>query len=377
MPTAGRVVIGHNGWPWSFSPDKSRVAVTGRLPLEVRIVDVGRMRLKGEIPIPRNVAPPANQPDVVALAWPTAHRIFVLVEWGAWGHALVVVDPVARRIVSRETIQGTLVGQAQTFDGFALLLAPAARIGPARLLIVGRAGKPRSISLAEIPAGLESIDPHRGISRLDRPALAVDPTGTRALVVSAGGPVAEVDLAGARVTYHTLPDPDSLLGRLWNWLEPAAEAKAEEGPERQAAWIGEHVVAVSGQDAHRFGNGDQEQTTPAGLTLIDVRHWTRRTLDKDASQFSFAAGALLAYGTSWNSATQKTTGMGLTAYGLDGKERFHLFEDEQIYWVQTARPYAYIWRNNRAPVAVDLRSGRVIRNLDRYRGNDLPALMVP
>jgi hypothetical protein len=282
-----------------------------------------------------------------------------------------------RRIVSRETIEGTLVGQAQTFDGFALLLAPVVRIGPARLLIVGRAGKRRSISLAEIPAGLESIDPHRGISRLDRPALAVDPTGTHALVASAGGRVAEVDLAGARVTYHTLPDPDSLLGRLWNWLEPAAEAKAEEGPERQAAWIGEHVVAVSGQDAHRFGNGDQTQTTPAGLTLIDVRHWTRRTLDKHASQFSFAAGALLAYGTSWNSATQETTGMGLTAYGLDGKERFHLFEDEPIYWVQTARPYAYIWRNNRSPVVVDLRSGRVIRNLDRYRGNDLPALMVP
>lgn len=69
--------------------------------------------------------------------------------------------------------------------------------------------------------------------------------------------------------------------------------------------------------------------------------------------------------------------MGLTAYGLDGKRRFHLFEDEPIYHVETAGSYAYVWRDNASPVAVDLRSGSVSRELDRYRGSDLPALMVP
>jgi hypothetical protein len=97
--------------------------------------------------------------------------------------------------------------------------------------------------------------------------------------------------------------------------------------------------------------------------LIDVRHWTKRTLDEHASQFTFSAGTLLAYGTSWNSATQKTTGIGLTAYGLDGEKRFHLFEEEPIYYVETAGPYAYVWRNGEPPVTVDLRSGSVIREL--------------
>ncbi|MGH7358410.1 MAG: hypothetical protein ACREJR_06315 [Candidatus Rokuibacteriota bacterium] len=127
-----------------------------------------------------------------------------------------------------------------------------------------------------------------------------------------------------------------------------------------------------------MANGqDHEQTTPAGLALVDVRDWTQRTLDDQASQLSFSSGTLLAYGTSWSSATQKTTGMGLTAYGLDGKERFHLFEDQPIYHVETAAPYAYIWRDGASPVAIDLRSGRVGSQLDRYRGDDLPALIVP
>ena len=52
------------------------------------------------------------------------------------------------------------------------------------------------------------------------------------------GPVAEVDLASGRVGYHEVHEPVSLLGRLRNWLEPAAEAKTAEGAERQAVWVG-------------------------------------------------------------------------------------------------------------------------------------------
>jgi hypothetical protein len=310
------------------------------------------------------------------LAWPTARRILALVEWGAWGHALVVVDPVERRIVSRETIEGTLVGQARTHDGLALLLAPPARIGPSRLLMIDGAGQQRSIALADVPAGFETIDPQRPVQRLELPALAVDPTGARAFVIPAAGPLAEIDLATGQVAYRNVRDPVSLLGRLRNWLEPAAEAKVAEGPSRQAAWVGADLVAVSGQDAHRLAGG-HEQTTPAGLGLIDVRHWTKRALDEHASQFSFSAGILLAYGTTWNSATQETRGMGLTGYGLDGKRRFHLFADEPIYYLETAGLYAYVWRDGGPPVVVDLRSGSVSRELDRYRGSDLPALMVP
>ncbi len=375
-PASQPLELGHNGGAWSFSPDESKVAVGGGAPLEVRIVDVHRMRFEGVVPLPSDFVGPPGEPAVVFLAWPTDRRILALIEWGAWRHALVVVDPVEGRIVSRTTIEGTLVGQARTPDGLALLLAPPDRIGPSRLLMIDGAGTQRSIALAEIPAGFETIDPQRADQRFELPAVAVDPTGVRALVIPAAGPVAEIDLATGQVAYREVREPVSLLGRLQNWLEPAAEAKVAEGPTMQAAWVGKHLVAVSGQDAHRLAGG-HEQTTPAGLALIDIRHWTKRTLDEHPSQFSFSAGTLLAYGTTSNSATQKTRGMGLTAYGLDGKRLFHLFADEPIYYLETAGSYAYVWRDGASPVAVDLRSGRVTRELARYRGNDLPALMVP
>lgn len=374
-PSSQAVKLGHNGGAWSFSPDESSVALAGAAPLEIRIVDIGRMRLDQVLPLPRDFAHPPEEPAVTSLAWPIERRILALVEWGAWNHALVVIDPFERRIVSREAIEGTLVALARTQEGLALLLAPIGRIGPARLLLVDSAGDQRSIALVDVPAGLETIDPQRSAQRLAIPALAVDPAGARALVVPAAGPVAEVDFASGRVSYHDVHEPVSLLGRLRNWLEPAAEAKTAEGAERQAVWVGENHVAVSGQDAHPTAKGD-EQTTPAGLALIDVRRWTKRILDEHASQFSFSAGTLLAYGTTWTDATHEK-GIGLSGYGLDGQERFHLFENEPIYFVETAGPYAYVWRGRQSPVAVDLRSGKVSNELDRYRGNDLPALVVP
>jgi hypothetical protein len=375
-PRPGRVELGHSGGAWSFSPDKAKLATAGGSPLEVRIVDVRRMLLEDVVPLPRNLAEPPEDSAVALLAWPTARSILALIEWGAWEHALVVVDPVAGGIVSEETIDGALVGQARTRDGFALLLAPVGRIGPSRLLLVDSAGDQRSIALAEVPAGLETIDPQRPVQRLELPALAVDPIGARALVVPAAGPLAEIELTTGHVAYREVREPVSLFGRLRKWLEPTAEAKAAEGSARQAVWVSQHLIAVSGQDTRRLAKG-HEETAPAGLTLIDVRDWTTRILDEQASQFSFSAGTLLAYGTSWSSAAQKTTGMGLTAYGLDGEERFHLFGDDPIYFVETAGPYAYIWRDGASPVAVDLRTGIVSSRLDRYRGDDLPALVLP
>jgi hypothetical protein len=376
-PRPGRAELGQSGGAWSFSPNGAKLAVAGGPPLEIRIVDVHRLRLEGVASLERSLVGAPAESYVIGLAWPTARRILALVEWGAWNHALVVVDPVERRAVSHQAIDGALVGHAPTDDGLALLLAPVGRVGPMRLRLVDRDGKTESIPLPGIDGGLETIDADQAVTRVQVPGLAVAPTGRRALVVPAAGDFAEIDLVSGRVVSRALHEPVSLLGRVRSWLEPTAQAKASAGTERQAAWVGNHLVAFSGQD-HRLTNGqDEEQTTPAGLALVDVRDWSMRTVDERASQFSFSAGTLLAYGISGNSATQKTTGMGLTAYGLDGKERFHLFADEPIYFVETAGPIAYVWRDGASPVAVDLRSGTVANRLDRYRGDDLPALVVP
>lgn len=374
-PVSPPVPIGRDGSAWSFSPDQSKLALAGGEPLEIRLVDVLRMHLEAIVALPRNLVPPRGEGQVVTLAWPRARRILALVEWGAWKHALVVVDPVARRIVSRTPIDGTLVGQVPVRGGLALVLAPPAHIGPTRLLVVDGSGEQRSIPLSGLAAGIETIDAHRAVSRVDLPGLAVNRAGTRALVVRAGGAVADIELAAGRVVYREVREPVSLLGRLRNWLEPSAEAKAQEGPERQAAWLWGDFVAVSGQDAHRPSGQDQEQTSPAGLVLIDIRDWTKRMIDERATQFSFSGGTLLAYGTTWDSATQKTNGMGLSAYGVDGGKRFHLFANEPVYFVQVSGPYAYVWRGTGAPpVVIDLQSGRIVHTLDSYR-DDLPLLL--
>ena len=273
-PSSQAVKLGHNGGAWSFSPDESLVALAGAAPLEIRIVDVRRMRLDQVLPLPRDFARSPEEPAVTSLAWPTERRILVLVEWGAWSHALVVIDPFERRVVSREAIEGTLVVQARTHEGLALLLAPVGHIGPARLLLVDSAGDQRSIALAHVPAGLETIDPHRSVQRLAIPALAVDPTGARALVVPAAGPVAEVDLASGRVRYHDVHEPVSLLGRLRNWLEPAAEAKTAEGSERQAV--------VGRRDRLRYPARtltQRRERRARVLPRVDRERWNREALD--------------------------------------------------------------------------------------------------
>jgi hypothetical protein len=376
-PQPGRVKLGRAGGAWSFSPDNAKLAVAGGPPLEVRIVDIRRIRLEGVASLERSLVSAAAESYVIALAWPTARRVLALVEWGAWNHAVVVVDPVERRTVSQETIDGTLVSSAPTNDGLALLLAPVGRIGPPRLLVLDANGNTESIPVPGIETGLETSAADRAVARIQFPGLAVDPAGRRALVVPAAGDLAEIDLVSGRVVARALHEPVSLLGRLRSWLEPTAVAKGSAGTERQAAWVGDHLVAVSGQNHRLVNDQDDEQTTPAGLALVDVRNWSIRTLDERASEFLFSAGTLLAYGISGNSATQETIGMGLTAYGLDGDERFHLFGDELIYFVQTAGPYAYVWRDGASPVTVDLRSGSVVDRLDRYRGDDLPAVVVP
>ena len=81
----------------------------------------------------------------------------------------------------------------------------------------------------------------------------MEPSGSRALVVPAGNRVAEVDLETLEVRYHELSEPVSLLGRLRDWLQPAAHAKTIDGPDRNAVWLESGLVAVSGANSAADG----------------------------------------------------------------------------------------------------------------------------
>jgi hypothetical protein len=72
----------------------------------------------------------------------------------------------------------------------------------------------RAAELAEVQAGWadEGSSSEDSRARQSVPALAVEPSGTRAVVIPADGRVAEVNLACLQVSYHDLSEPVSLLG---------------------------------------------------------------------------------------------------------------------------------------------------------------------
>jgi hypothetical protein len=337
LPGRGVPLAGHT-FAWSFSPDRSRIVLGTDTPrAELRFVALRRMRVLGDVKV-------ARRGSVFATAWAGPGRVLaVVVTPGCCGLGDTIVagvDVARRRVTWRHTLGGSLQAGARFRRSLVLVLGPRGRsIGASRLVVVGPDGHVGSAFLAEIRSGLNgSTGPGPGrVTDIWDPGVAVDPSGPRAFVVQAGAPVAEVDLRTLQVRYHTLAEPISLLGRLRDWLEPAAEAKADEGPTREALWLGHGLLAVTGWDGHAGVDprgGQAEWGAPAGLKLIDTRRWSVRTIDPRVSDAAFVAGTLLAWSLTWDSRTDKFTGAGLTGYGPDGGRRFHLYGDDPISGVQ-------------------------------------------
>jgi hypothetical protein len=164
------------------------------------------------------------------------------------------------------------------------------------------------------------------------------------------------------VRYHQLAEPISLLGRLHDWLEPRAEAKATEGPDRRAVWLGNGRLAVTGVDyqASVDSHGHQQELDkPAGLKLIDTRNWTVRTLDHTTTSLTFSGGVLFAFGTSWDSRTSKMSGSGLTAYDASGRKLYHRYGDRLVASVEPVPRGVLVGVFHRQDV-LEPRSGRLL-----------------
>jgi hypothetical protein len=317
---------------------------------------------------------------VNSLAWVAPDRVLVVQQLCCSGtFDLVVVAPRSRRIVERTTLEGEPISVDSTRSELVVLMAPPHGIGPSQLLVVDRQGRRRSVRLAEIWAGRQPPEQETQpfAARHRYPGLALDPEGRRAFVASTEGSVATVDLRSLGLAYHTPTAPPSLLRRLWNWVEPAAEAKATDGPSRQALWLGSGRVAVTGSDDHTFvGNHGalSMRTEPAGLSIIDTGSWSARRIDDSISHVSRTSDLLLATGWSWDSSTQTQGTFGLAGYALDGSKRFHLFEGRNLTQLRVYGGRAYVGLQGFARVGsthlrlddgsafktVDLASGQII-----------------
>jgi hypothetical protein len=370
-----RLPLAAHTFGWSFSPDGSKLAIGSDGSGEVRLLDLRRWRVLGDMKVRV-----ARRGSVLATAWAGGSRVLaVVVSPGCCGlgdTTVAGIDAQQRpRLLWQRRLGGSLQAGQRFRRSLVLVLGPRGRaLGPSRLALVGPDGRVRFAPLAQIRSGSEAIgggDPSRFLVREWNPGLAVDPSAARALVVQAGAPVGEVDLRTLRVRYHELSEPISLLGRLHDWLEPKAEAKAQEGPNRQALWLGHGLLAVTGTDTHASlaASGREAQwETPAGLKLIDTRRWSIRTLDTAATRAEFVSGTLLAFGFRWDSRTGKLSGSGLTGYALDGSRTFHRYGDDPISGMEPLGARILVGgaagsRIFRRGALLDARTGRELRRV--------------
>lgn len=316
----------------------------------VEIVDLRRMRKVGAVKLP---APGW----VTFLSWQHGY-LFAVVSRDR-SSVVAVIDPVGRQVLQHYRLARRIIDVQESRGAVVVLTAPRKGIGPLELTVVGGKGM-QSVRVPEIFGGSRVENGGDGYrAREVTPGLAVEP-GERAFIVPAGKTLAEVSLHNLAVEYHTLAEPVSLLGRLHNWLEPSAEAKVLDGPQRKAAWLASGLIAVTGADYTTVtsASGLDVQVDAAGLSLLDPDDWSIRKIDDETSDFVSFRTSLLAFGdTSWG---HPAPGLGVVGYDLTGRELFRRFKGTAVSWVEPVEGLAYVSLDEKRRAVLDAASGRVL-----------------
>jgi hypothetical protein len=349
-PLAGELAIPNGLAFGGRSPDgRSAVYFAFRQP-SVQVVDLEALQLRRRI----QVAPAGWRAR--AAAWLTADRVAVVMQRmrGSYEQIVerrqvVLVDPFAGRVVSRRDVPHALavLTSAAAGDKLVLLLGRGDARGRAFRVVVGDAtGDAREATV--------DLGPAKGL-RL--PALAVEPDGSRAFVLSANGRAAEVDLQSMTVTARTIVGggrivTDSLLAG------------------REAVVLADGNVAFTGHNGHR--EKGVEVSRPAGLGIVDTKTWRLRVIDREASRVSVSGETLLATSHRIDRAVdrgrpiQKVSGIGVRAYAIDGTRRWHRYGNQPL--TATAfRQVALVHRHASPPVGwggsfvIELEQGRQVR----------------
>jgi hypothetical protein len=324
--TGPRVRLRGNASSWSYSPRRRYVAVAS-WSQTLDVIDVTTMRSLGRV----RLAPGGGV--VHAVTWTRRDRVLAIVETPR-GALVVAVDPFARRVAGRTQLQRPFASAfARLPDGLVFLLG-SRRIAPAQIAVVDAEGRSRIATVPQAAIGARV----RGSGAIEQrsPGLAVDPSARTAYLVS-GDRVFIVDL-------RTLSVADR--GPL------RTLAKSIAGTYRSAAWLGGGLLAVSGAD---YG---AQTRTPIGLRVVDVRHWTTRTLDPGASSFTLTEKLLLVESAVSPRALQ------VTAYDVHGDARYRL-ELAGSTWMKKQGRRGYACRYAMLRAVIDLRSGALLRQVAR------------
>ena len=349
--------VGFHTSGWSFSADRTRLALgdgQGRL----LVADPHDLRRSASFD-------PGGPWGLVASAW-DGDRLLTLSR-SPTGIVARTIDWPRRRVVAKSSVRGQLQAVAHAATTIALVLAPLRGLGKARLALVGSDSSVRTVVLDRLRVGTADLEAEDGPVQVVRHADAGLAVGNgHAYVVSAGAPVADVEVASLRVSYHEPRRRSSLVGRVADWLEPPAHAKgAPDGPNRSALWLGNGMLAIFGTDDHGTLDGrgrSRLRVTSAGVTVVDTRSWTITSVIPEAARVAPADGLLLTFGASWDSRRQRETGIGLGALGRDSRERFHVLGADPVWDVQVVGRFAVVGRSRSRfhGAVVDLRTGRVV-----------------
>ena len=361
-------------WPMmAVAPDRS-MAVLGSAMGDLTVIDLAHLRRLGDVR--------TDIPGQTALGWNWVgpSRLLLIGTPHEGATDVLAVDLSARRVIRQQRFNGVVQGYARLPHGLALLVTPPNAIGQGRLVVSDANAALRTVTLTEINAGFTQLDDPDGSGpRMEQavPGIAADPDGRRLYVVPARGPLAEIELATLKVAYHRLGRSESPLQRLARWWTPPAEAKIVSGFWRNALWLGDGQLAVTGYDGSAKGHHVE---MPSGLELIDTASWTVRQVEPHSSNAMLAAGRLLAFGTAFgtgqNGANQ---GYGLTLFGPADRQPAHRFGTKQVGWIQVNGDLAYVQLmdpnidNVEDYAVVDLPSGRVLAK----RSGTVPELLVP
>ena len=370
-----RVPLEVNMVGWSVSSDRSLAVVgDGNGNGLVQVVDLGAMRSLGTVQVDIGATAQAS-------AW-LGRRVAVVAGAPAGAPEVVILDPLTRQVLARHKLTGLVSAVGHLPGGLVLLLTPDRTIGPARLVVVGGQGTVRTVTLGRVAAGFRppKVEGPEAVGHQRGAGLAVDPAGRRAFVVAPGAPVAEVGLDDLKVAYHAIDRPASPLTRLRRWLLPAAEAKAVDGPWRQARWVEGGLLAVVAGEQRVASDAKGEPVQRdriAGVELVDTARWRAYDLHARASGVDYQGGRLLLWGGTWASDATSSTprGVGLTVYGPGDRRPLHLLGRQFVQGVTIRGDLAYVWlaRDQSSGYAVvDLRSGRTLHAGD----GDPPVLLL-
>jgi hypothetical protein len=382
-PLRGRKapLAGHGG-SWAFSADRSRIALAGECgggggAASIRFVNARTMRVLGDLRLS-----PYYWDCAGLLTWLRPNRLLAVLSSANSTQvesSVVVIDPTTRRVLRRVSLPDAQVyGTGATRDQLVLLFGGVDGFAPARVAVVDADGNVRSTVVDRVLVGTavdSSSQTYR--ARTISPGFAVDPEGRRAFLVPANGDIAEIDLRSRTFSFHTLDHP-SLLRRFLDWLTPAAEAKEMEGAVREARWLGDGLLAVSGLDYALANHGTESEhmvATPAGVKLVDTRAWRAQMLSSGSSSFAVGQGLVVAQGGAWEDEKPLASGPGLVAFGSDGRERWQLHPNSRV-GIDISGSLGYVWLSQGHMEVVDLATGEILRTLVRNeRANPWPRLL--